>query len=276
MEEQYKICLECGEEKSSNEFPADKRAKDGRRNKCSFCHNKYIRSLRKIGVEENLVKSSTKFTSELDTFRREIKYFSDSFDKSDELDIDFISSFLEKAAKFHEIARFPPINKFNICDLGIEGGGPLFTNISIISSKLTIFFAMRKNITEVNIKILQDERYNKNHKLEIILPKDILLTRNEIKEFEDSLFPLSVKKGKNFIEINEDGVDLSPMTKEVPNLVRDIILKNCGLEINPIKVKISYQNMDNITVKWEKKYLIDDDVIQKIKEEIYSYIIVSI
>jgi hypothetical protein len=271
ISQQTKTCYKCGEEKTIEEFPLDKAKKDGCKNECKNCHNTYLQSSR----------NSKKTTS--DSHNNKITTISnnksiseaESFQKIKKLDMEFVSSILEKAIKYHEEAIYPPTNKFSICDSSIDEGS-FKVNLSIIISKIIKFLIRRhdKIINALNIKITKDPKYNKNRALIVTLPEDILLSHREIEEFTDSL--VGIEKKQCIVDIKIEDVDLRMFSFDFSNVIRNFLSKECGHNVDPYSINFSIMNIYHLVFKWPEEYSIPESSIDLLQKNIFDYILAGI
>jgi len=271
MEEQIKICNNCGEEKSFDDFPNDKYRRDGKKSKCKECHNAHVRSLR--GGK----KSPVSLVSEGDEFEKKLIEFVKTYKNFSKFDTEFVSKIPENMEKFYEEARYPPTNEIEICGSSISGGGSFDVNVSIILSKLSLFLVQKRsllmNISE--IKTLKHAKYAKNNVIVIILPKNILLSHKEIEEFTDSLVIAQIDK-KNFVNINVEDVDLMPFLADFPSIIRNFLLKECGYEIDKSSISLKIVDNENVIAKWPKRGAIDSREVETLQKNMLSHIIAGI
>jgi len=272
MEEQYKICVECGEEKFLKDFNVDNRARDGRMSKCRNCYNEYIRFSR-IAKKRKGSNRPEKLISESEEFKNTVVEFLESCYKNKEIDMDFLDNLRGNIIRIHEKIHFPPTNKFKIYSTFTSNDSSFGATCAIIKSKLSLFLALKKNKIDIPIKISKGIEYDMDHALIVMLPEDLKLTNEEVKEFSKSLFAITNENLKNSLEIKEEGVDLSCVVKEIPNIVQNLLFEFDGREMNSFEVAVHFQGMDNIIVKWPKEFSVNEDIIREIKTEIYKYII---
>jgi hypothetical protein len=283
MEDQTKICYKCGEEKYFSDFPVDKSKKDGRKGECKDCRNAHLRFLRE-GKKTSLIPSApAKLTfspiPESEKFRKDsIEFFTKSFGKTDDLNMEFVLKLSENAIKFHEELIYPPTNKFKVLDSKISGGGSFEINSSIIISKLSIFLIQKRNkIIDVSgIKIIIDPKYDITGALIITLPDNILLSYREIEEFLISLTVKNIEKKKHQVEVKIEDVNLRPFVFDFPNVVHDFLLKKCGYDVDFLYIKLVIRNIDSIIVEWPDEYSISESSIDLLQKNIFDYVLAGI
>jgi hypothetical protein len=166
--EEYKICRECGEDKSFDNFPTDSRTKDGRRGICRECDNsrrrgkKIEKQVEIIQILPKIEAKNTKFNEiceELSEINKKFMEISNGINSpiygSVNMTIHIRATkmeYLNKASELEEEYQnilHPPKNEWDIdkTDLNIPfdtmNSGQF---IAIVASKLQMFIVQTKKV----------------------------------------------------------------------------------------------------------------------------------
>jgi hypothetical protein len=163
--DEIKICRECGEEKSLNDFPNDSRNKDGRRNICRDCDNEKRRNKKTPHKVDIIAKKIPKSHSlrpillEMSEIIEKYATIQKSLDNPVLSDIDMTQKIIllsaemtEKMSQFKEEYNniiYPPKDEF--CIHKSDFVAPYSTTSSgdlilMIQSKLQLFIILNKSM----------------------------------------------------------------------------------------------------------------------------------
>lgn len=249
--ETKKICNTCGEEKPLKEFYTRKNTKDGRRGTCKNCYNFKRRA------------SSTK-VSEIQLKRDQLVSVIDEYMISEKIRLDEIETHLKKFSEIRENIMFPPTNIIKIVEENILKNHNFIIKEAAIRSKLQLFLNNKKNINNIEIVIIREkESFHDNdiNLINVILPQEIKLKKNEIKEFLEFL-------------VTTDGPEFNKIIikvdrKKIKNSMRLIKLSYHKLSIEHSDIKkddisINFKKFWSIT--WPSKFSINKEKAIEIRK----------
>lgn len=172
MESPTKVCTGCGEEKELDDFPADRRKKDGRRPECRDCHNSKRRKPTTSTENQVLVqKKSHKYMKLVDKLlddqKSEFYELGNLLDgrKTSEMNMsgDLKVAFSMANKRFHKLLKVyekaldPPIDEFHLdhTDIIIPITDPRIF-MDNFRSWAQLYFATDLKVTDVTTEIVHD------------------------------------------------------------------------------------------------------------------------
>jgi hypothetical protein len=277
MQQTYKTCSNCGEEKSLGDFPNDSSKDDGHRGDCKICYNARVRNNRAQKKNDNFKEKTTpkkhaekdddeKFLDQAFQICKKIR--DGTLNESDHL---FLKSFEQQAIKVANKRKYPPTNVLRILDIFIPGQD-IPNKTSILKSKLNIFLATNRQLPGIIATVVKDDHYNKTSILVAILPEEIKLTYEEIEKFTDDLYNKVEPEKKSKINIKNTDLQISAISSGISHTVQKS-LENCGELVEMSSIYTREITLHEIEISWPERHGVPISNIKIIDRDVLEYIV---
>jgi hypothetical protein len=282
MEESRKACFKCGIEKPLKKFPGDNSKKNGHKGTCKKCYNAHSKnkraqrknenvgekSLAKKDIKENVKKPGKKFLDQLLQIHEKIKTGT-----LDEQDDPFLDRVADRGRKVSRKISHPPTNILKIAESRVFGPTTAENRISKIQSDLSLFLMQKKGISNIRILVCKDRDFLSNSLFIAKLPKEILLTDEEVQEFLANLRGEYEDKSISCIRFKfMKDTKLEPFWGGLLRVTKKF-LKRQGCQLSENEFNMHGNNKYVVTISWAKIHSITIKDLEILRTELVGYMI---
>jgi hypothetical protein len=284
-----KICSNCEEEKSLDDFPNDSSKDDGHRGDCRVCYNARVRNNRAQNkANENKIKKASENPQEKEgnMIKKTIKKDEDDefrylivpelmrkLGHLDASDDDIINSFKRRVYEIDRKLKYPPTNIIEINAANILSQPDLPRKISLVKSNISLFLRTKRDLKNVEFTVKPDREYKQSGLIMVVLPKDIKLTREEISDIKGSLYQImgdGELKSRFVIECED-----IPIFQLSPGIRCEMkkILENFGMSVKLRSVHADPKTDSKLVISWPSEHGITENDVKIAKNDILEYIV---